>query len=298
VNLRAALVAGAVAALACGEGASSDPGTSAGLRVSPAQFVPGAAPDGEGGPLVAAVELPVATVTAGGRDFALRGFLDRDATAVAIQLRGDEGHWVATAGLPDTQVPDLVTFDVRLAFAPDLPPGPAELVLRAVDARGRAGEARPVPLTVTRAPVPDGALVITLAWDAQADLDLHVVQPDGIEIWRGNINGHEPPPPGQPPEAPEAWREGGLLDFDSNGGCALDGRRQESVLWASAPPPGRYRVLVDVSSLCGTSGSFWRVEARRDGRRIGAAVGHALEAHTRGSHGAGDGVLALSLDVE
>ena len=49
------------------------------------------------------------------------------------------------------------------------------------------------------APPPDGELVVGLHWDGAADLDLHVVDPDGDEAWSGDPNTWQRPPPGSEP---------------------------------------------------------------------------------------------------
>jgi hypothetical protein len=150
---------------------------------------------------------------------------------------------------------------------------------------------------VTATPRPAGRLVISLSWDTHADLDLHVVDPTGVEIWKRNINSFESPPPGAPPEAPGTPHPGGILDFDSNAACVPDGRYAENVVYADKPPSGHYVIRVDTYSLCDAPGAHWRVEGFLDGVSIGAAQGASTEYDTRFSHDRGAGVLALELDV-
>ncbi|HEX8805073.1 MAG TPA: DUF6777 domain-containing protein [Acidimicrobiales bacterium] len=74
-----------------------------------------------------------------------------------------------------------------------------------------------------------GEVQITLEWDSNADLDLHVVEPGGSEIFFSN-----PGPTGS----------GGQLDVDSNVGCDLDGS-VENVFWPeTGAPVGNYIVKV------------------------------------------------------
>jgi hypothetical protein len=92
-----------------------------------------------------------------------------------------------------------------------------------------------------------GDVQVTLQWGSQADLDLHVFEPDGTEIWFNN-------------KGPTA--SGGTLDLDSNEECA-PGPAAENVFWGSgAAPPGEYTVVVhgydftqDDGTPCG-SGEF------------------------------------------
>jgi uncharacterized protein YfaP (DUF2135 family) len=142
-----------------------------------------------------------------------------------------------------------------------------------------------------------GAIVVSLSWDADADLDLRVVEPDGIEIWAKNINAHVPPSLGQD-QPPDSIVLGyGILDLDSNSSCIIDGRRQENVIWRDPPASGRYLVRVDTFSLCGQPMARWTVEASRDGVVVGRATGVGTDVDTRFSHQAGAGQLALEIDV-
>jgi len=105
------------------------------------------------------------------------------------------------------------------------------------------------------------------------------------------------PPLGQEPP-PDAVALGyGLLDFDSNANCVIDGRRQENVIWRDPPAAGRYLVRVDTFSMCGQPAARWTVEATRDGAVVSRATGVGTDADTRFSHQAGAGVLALEIDV-
>jgi hypothetical protein len=137
--------------------------------------------------------------------------------------------------------------------------------------------------------------VVSLRWDTESDLDLHVVDPAGEEVWARNPNSYTPTP-GTPPD-PDGPAKGGMLDFDSNAACVIDGRRAENVAWHAEPSPGRYLVRVDAASLCGAPAARWEVEAILDGRSLGRAEGISTDADTRGPHDRGAGALALELDV-
>ena len=278
-------------AAAC-QGASSDPGLEADLRLSPGQYAPGEPTLDEGGPAVATVQIPRNTVVAGERGLALHGFTSEDASGAIALLRGDAGHWILPTGLPDAQVPDQLTFDASMSFSPALEPGSAELVVAAVDRDGRHGAPLVLPLTVTAREIPAGELVVSLSWDTEADLDLRVVDPSGVTIWSGDPNSWQPPPPGQPPADPNAWMTGGILDYDSNAQCLIDGRRQENVVWSMPPPAGGYAVFVDTFSLCGEASARWTVQVLRQGGSVGVAEGFAQGSDTRA------GTRALDFTVD
>jgi hypothetical protein len=290
----------AVAALllpACqGARADVDLGLAAWMRVAGAQPVPGdlARVVPSGGPAVVSVFNSLTTVQPGQREKPLGGTLAMGATAAALGLDGDRAYWIVVAGPPALDAPDLPTFQAALSFSPDLPEGPLSLLVRAADAGGRLGEAAAVPLVSAPAPEPSGGLVVSLRWDTEADLDLHVIVPGGVEVWAGNINSYQLPPPGAPDAG--TWQEGGILDFDSNAGCVIDGRRRENVVWTGAPPPGTYAVRVDTASLCGATSARWTVEVRRDGT-VTTAEGETVAGDARFSKGPGSGVQALAFDV-
>jgi hypothetical protein len=262
-------------------GASSDPGLSAELQIAGAQFVPGAMPAAMTGPAVLALDVSAYTVYPGAQNQPLLGTLDANATAVAVGLAGDRGYWVIVGGVPDTETPTEPSLSARMAFSRTLAPGPVTLVARAVDAAGDFGPPSTVAITVEDVPIPSGKLVFTLRWDAAADLDLHVVDPTGAEIWANNNN------------APS----GGMLDVDSNENCVIDGRDQEDVIYAMTAPSGHYVARVDTFSLCGQSVAGWQLAARVDGTVVASSVGLSVDADTIGPHQRGSGLTALEIDL-
>jgi len=299
--MRARVLVVALGALALGLLAScnatvADEGLDAKLRVSGAQFYRGAMPAEQSGPLVKTVSLsPI--VYPGASERRCSGVMDPQATAVALSLDGDPGYWILPAAPPDVNSPGFPTFDAAVSFSAAIRGGSHTFFARGVDASGHFGAAVGRPLDVTVTGRPAGRLVIALSWDDHADLDLHVVDPTGVEIWKRNINSYEPPPPGAPPEAPGTLHPGGILDFDSNAQCVPDGRYAENVVYADKPPSGHYQARVDTYSLCDEAGAHWRVEGFLDGVSLGAAEGTSTEYDTRFSHDRGAGVLALELDV-
>ena len=275
---------------------SADPGAGADLQITGGHFRVGALPSPGNGPAVESLQFSSVRVSAGQGDQPLLGVLDASATAVLLALDGDVGYWVVDAGVPQVDAPTLPTFSVIAAFGRLIPSGTRSLIAEAVDVAGHVGPPATQQLTVDGAAVPTGPLVVHLAWSDNADLDLHVVDPDGVEIFFRHPTGYQPPPPPALPD-PTAAANAPLLDGDSNGGCVIDGRDQENVVWSMAPMPGHYIVRVDAASLCGTAYADWRVDEILGGSIVATARGEAVSSDTRGDHDLGSGRTALEFDV-
>ena len=294
--MRATVAAAAVMlAFAC---ARMDDGRAARLQIEDATFVAGALPDEASGPAVVTAGAAHAVVTPAAAGEPLSATLGEGAEAAAVGARDDIGWWIVTADPPDPLVPDLPTIAASLSFAADAPEGPLDVIVLAADARGVHGAAATVPFVVQRPPTVAAPLVVTLGWDNDADLDLHVLLPDGVEVWSGNVNSYARPAPGEPADPPTAFRDGAVLDVDSNANCTADGRRLENVTWPVEPAAGSYAVRVETSSLCGSAAASWWVSVRRGEDVIAHARGHALPTDTRGPHGAGAGVVAITFAID
>jgi hypothetical protein len=266
------------------------------MQIPGAEFVSGPMPGGSStGPGVAQISLMNNNIWPGLVNDPITAALAPTATAAAIGMQGDLGYWLVVAGVPNVSTPSDPSFSVAAAFSDGIVPGDYLLVVRAVDQAGNFGPpstqvlvAEPSP---TNPPV-TGDLVVTLAWDTDSNLDLHVVQPNGVEIYWNNPSS-EPPPPFDTGDGGSY----GYIDYDSNANCVIDGLRREDAIWPSAPPSGQYTVRVDMASLCGQPIAHWSVAVKLEGREIANASGVALDTGTMGTHGMGAGVLALQFDV-
>jgi len=290
----------AITGTGCG-GASADPGLTARVVVEGAQFVPGpiVLDDAVDGPAILALAAARSVTAPGRRGEPLQGTLEASAEAVAFGVVDDLGHWILPAGPPDPAAPGLPTITASLAFSSSLGEGPLALVARAVDGAGQSGLPQTTTFVVDDRAPPAGPLVVSLGWDTDADLDLHVLLPDGVEVWSGNTNSVARPGPGEPPLAPDAFRAGAQLDIDSTANCVADGLRQENVVWPATtiPSPGAYRVRVETSALCGLPAARWWVVVRRDDVVIASAEGTSLPLDTRGPHGEGSGQLVVEFTL-
>ena len=286
-----------LAVAACG-GTASDTGLGAAVRVASGQFYRGAIDKlaGAVAPTVVDVLNSQNVITPGLQNKQISGRLDFGSTAVALGFADDIGYWILPAGVPDADSPTQPTFHASLSFSSTLPQRSYDLIVRAVSPPDNIGPASHVSLDVEQSVPPTGTLVVSLWWDTEADLDLHVVDANGVEIWAGNINSFDRYGTDSTTDA-GAWNEGGILDFDSNAGCVIDGRCNENVVWSASPPPGDYVVRVDTFSLCGNSAARWTVEALLNGTLIGRSEGEAAPSSQRFSKGSGGGLTALSFAV-
>ncbi len=294
--MRALALGSLVLCAACGDGVQKSTGLDALMQVANAQFFRGAFPKADGGPGMGAVRTVSSQLRVGQTNRALSGSVPSDALSVAIGLRDDVGYWVKPVGGADPILSDQLSFDANLAFSRFIGAGNHDVLIAASNAKGRFGAPGEQTFTFLdpNAP-PDAELYVALSWDLDADLDLHVVEPDGKEIWSRKISTYEPPVVGPVDQA--AAEAAGRLDFDSNSMCNLDGRRLENVIFEKDPPQGDYRVRVDAFSLCGQPTAHWKVQVVHQGQTIAEASGTALPSDTRFPHERGAGALAVQFSL-
>lgn len=293
----------AAAALGCG-GADPSSGQTAFLGAAGAQFVPGALSVEGGGsaPTVASIRSNNTRVFPGAIGRTVVGSVSPTATAVLIGLDGDSGHWLVPTGVEDLDIPGNYVFQTRLSFSPQTPLGPQTLLFRAVDGSAQVGPAQRLGLMVdsTR---PQGALVVTLEWDTEADLDLKLAVPNPdlpgktFDVWAKQPTALPPRQASDMPPTDEEIAAAGQLDFDSNAQCVIDGRRQEDVVYPNAPTTGTYEVRVDTVSLCAEATARWHAIAQAGDQILGEAYGQSTASDTRGSHGPRSGTLAFSFSI-
>jgi uncharacterized protein YfaP (DUF2135 family) len=137
---------------------------------------------------------------------------------------------------------------VLLTFPQDIPLDQFDLQFAVADPSGAVGPYTTLSTTVIR--VGTGDVQVTLSWDRDSDVDLHVIAPGGDEIYYGR------------PQSPT----GGTLDLDSNAGCEIDGVRNENITWPTGRAPrGQYSVRVDYWSSCGVNSTHYTVRVNNGG---------------------------------
>jgi hypothetical protein len=287
------LALGLLALAACGA-PNGDPGADALVVVRGAIFYREEPPPPSGGPAIETASF-VRGLVLPGSAAGLSGRTPAGTGGLVLHARGDVGYWAFVPGLVDSVYADQLDFAASVVLAARAT-DEAMIDLYAVGVDGLVGAPTTLSLTPEPRPAPSGALVVSLDWDVQADLDLRVVDPNGAEIWHKKINSYvAPPPPASP--GPDAYLDGGILDFDSNAECVIDGLRQENVIWHRTPPVGTYTVRVDTFSLCGLPAARWHLRVLRDDALVTEARGTSLPSDTRFDHGPGAGLLVLDFEV-
>lgn len=289
------LVLMGAAAYACVD-AKVDPGTDAAFQVQGGQFWRGALPSENGGPTVNIATFPGVAVE-GRNDFAAAGELDRRATGLVVALEGDVGYWTFAAQVPNLGAPTSPTFNFGFGIAASAPLGQHRFLVRAVDDDGKLGPLSTSAVDITARPLPTGTLVVALTWDTEVDLDLHVVLPNGVELYKRDTTEFQHPPASAGALDPNAPLDGGYLDRDSNSHCQLDGTREEDAIWTEPPPAGHYVVRVDTFSLCAAASANWKLQAILNGTTVGTAMGVATDNDLRFNHDRGAGLTAIQFDV-
>ena len=146
------------------------------------------------------------------------------------------GFYEVSLPAPGTSVPLL------LAFPQEIPTSSFDLFFAVEDTDGAVGPFTVVTFDVIQ--VGTGDVQVTLSWDADSDVDLHVVDPSGEEIYFGDRES----------------ASGGMLDRDSNAACAIDGIRNENIFWpVGATPRGTYVVRVNYWADCDVPDTNWTV---------------------------------------
>lgn len=182
-------------------------------------------------------------------------------TDVYIAVDGVDGYYQIT--LPGS----VSTQDLLLTAASKFAQQNFTLAYGIGNGGGLTGQTT-VPVTTVN--VGAGDIQVSVSWDAESDVDLHVVQPDSEEVYYGN----------------DTTAVGGKLDLDSNAGCSIDHVKNENITYA-APPSGSYKVRVDYYDSCGVTATNYVVTVRRKGHPTQTFTGQFTGAGDGGAEGSG-----------
>ncbi len=176
-------------------------------------------------------------------------------TDIFIAVQGVPGYYQVTLPAPVT------TVDLLLTLAQSIPDQTFSLNYGVGLGAAGIGAYQTTPINVIA--VGTGEVQVSVSWDVDSDVDLHVVEPGNEEVYYGNTTS----------------ALGGTLDLDSNPACAIDGKKNENITWPTAPS-GTYTVRVDYFAECTQTNTNYVVTVQRKG--------HPPETFTGSFTGAGD----------
>ncbi len=125
-----------------------------------------------------------------------------------------------------------------------------------------------------------GEVQTNTSWDSPADVDLHLIDPSGKEIWYGS----------------RTSTTGGQLDLDSNAACGTDGPRAENIYWPDGivVPHGEYILRVDLWSSCGATSTNYTVTVNLRGMPPKIFTGTLTGTGSGGAEGAGKTIAVFN----
>jgi hypothetical protein len=125
-----------------------------------------------------------------------------------------------------------------------------------------------------------GAVQVSVSWDAASDVDLHVVEPSGEEIYWQTMTS----------------TSGGVLDLDSNANCEIDDPRvnNENITFTDAPP-GEYTVRVDYYAGCDVERTAYVVTVQLPGQEAQVFDGEFTGDGDGGGEGAGELITSFTV---
>lgn len=272
----------------CIEGQAADVGLTEPLQVQGAQFISGDFPSpvpgsADAGPdAVAALSSFSLTVNpdflvAGLGGVGLSATSTTDAVALGVRLTDQgTGYWVIPAGIAAPSgipMPAFVrSFNFTGTFDRTDAPGSTSVSAVAIGIDGTAGTPTTYPVCL-ESRIPDNghacsfshparpvpALVLTLMWDTNFDLDLNVIVPSGVIVNPKTQPASVVVDGGAPEAGPVTGAVGlyagttGIIDRDSIGSCVVDGWREEDLVFQDPPPPGLYEIYANPFDSCGQS---------------------------------------------
>lgn len=134
------------------------------------------------------------------------------------------------------------TQNLVLSFAQSLALSEFDILFAVADGSGPIGPY--ASLQTSALTVGTGDVQVSLSWDADSDVDVHVIDPAGEEVFYGH----------------KTSASGGTLDLDSNAACTLDHKRNENITWpVGRAPQGTYIVRVDYWDACGVAATNFTV---------------------------------------
>jgi hypothetical protein len=229
---------------------------------TPGTLVRGDAPQPAGGPTLS-LSAPAAAINGGSSAVGLTG--SADFQVIVVTVAGQPDYYQLTLPAAATSANILFTMAQSLSL------GTFQLGFAVGGSASALGAYATQSLSLLS--VGTGDVQVSISWNSAADVDLHVIEPGGEEVYYAN----------------DVSGTGGQLDLDSNAGCGTDGPRNENITWATGTAPaGQYIVRVDHWSNCGATQTDWVVTVQVKGAQPQVFTGSFTGDGDAG--GAGSGV--------
>lgn len=233
-----------------------------------ATFNSGSPPSASGGPTVSSTGGEV-VITGGSTQVTITA--TEEFSIIYVSIQGVDGYWSIT-------ISNGTLSTLLFLLAEEIPENAFNVLYQVVTSVGAVSVAHAVPTEVIE--VGTGLVQVSLSWDTRTDVDLHVIDPAGEEIfWLERVSS-----------------SGGELDLDSNAGCVLDNVNNENITWNDSAPTGDYTVRVDYWSACDVLGTTSYVVTVRSGDQQPQTFTGTFEAADadQGSQGSGRTVTTFT----
>lgn len=226
------------------------------FSVDDAKFVNAQIPDGSAN-LISNLSVNNTAITGGSSIVSFSS--SEELKAVYVGVEGEKGYYEyeltstrSTAALYQYQFVLLISQNISVSG----------FIVRisAITANGTVASVNSSAVAITE--VGTGALQVSLSWDQLDDVDLHLFEPDGTEIYYGNLSSVK--------YENDEMVVYGILDLDSNPGCSIDGINNENITYEKNVKHGTYTVAVDLYEKCAssTAGAKYSVTAIYNGHHI------------------------------
>lgn len=203
------------------------------FNIEGAQFQSGSMPSESGGPEISNLSGNENVLAGGGNPVSIE--TSGDASEVIIGVEDADGYFTYPVSTMKS-VEEIVL--IYLLFTQEIE-GTFTIVFALVDIDGNVGTYQNIEVQTVEAGT--GQFQVNLSWDQPNDMDLHLIEPNGEEIYYGN----------------SLSDNGGFLDIDSNAGCSIDGTNSENITYGDTAivEAGTYTVIVDRWSNCNVTGT-------------------------------------------
>ena len=177
-----------------------------------------------------------------------------EANYVLVGVKGKTGYFRVPTTITDTDN----NINIYLIISQDLEDKEFTILVALSNDGSTVGEIKEIHVnTIT---IGTGKLQVSLNWDQENDIDLHLIEPDGEEIYYGC----------------DKSSNGGKLDLDSNPDCDIDGVNNENIFYddEATIEEGEYIVRVDMYANCSvTTNTKYSVVVRYEGNIISTIEG-------------------------